>query len=110
MFRKNHTNDFSKFCCFAKGLLVTAEVIDKSERKLEHKAKLYFNKLLNSCKLFEKYIHAELGPELAEHEDEINGSIVNIIWNLYEMTADERGQFIDHMNAFELKETDDVRD
>jgi hypothetical protein len=62
---------------------------------------MYFNKLLSACKLFEKYLHANLGPELSEHEDEINSSIVNIVWNLYEMTAEERGQFIDHMNNFE---------
>jgi len=106
MIQRKGNNDFSKFSCFAKGLLVTAEVIDKSDRKLEHKAKLYFNKLLNSCKLFEKFLHSQLGPEMAENEDEINSSIVNIVWNLYEMTADERGQFIDYMNGFEFKTTE----
>jgi hypothetical protein len=101
MIQRKGNNDFSKFSCFAKGLLVTAEVIEKSDRKLNHTAKMYFNRLLAACKLFEKYLHANLGPELAEHEDEINSSIVNIVWNLYEMTAEERGQFIDHINKFD---------
>jgi hypothetical protein len=99
----NTNNDYSKFSCFVKGVLVTAEVIQKSDKQLVHQAKMYFNQCLAACKNFEKYIHRELGPELAADEDEINSSIVGLVWNLYEMTPDEREQFIDYINEFEYK-------
>lgn len=107
---KKTNNDFSKFSCFIKGVLVTAEVIQKSDRQLTHEAKMYFNQCLSACKNFERYLHRNLGEELAEHEDEINSSIVGLVWNLYEMTPDEREQFIDHINNFEYKPNSDDKD
>lgn len=103
---RNH-NDYAKFACFVKGVLITAEVIQKSDRKLTQLAKMYFNQCLTACTNFEKYIHREMGPEVASDEDEINSSIVGLVWNLFEMTPDEREQFIDYINEFEYKKSDD---
>ena len=98
-----HRNDFAKFSCFVKGVLVTAEVIQRSDKKLTHLSKMYFNQVLVACTKFEKFLHQGLGSETADHEDEINGSIVGMVWNLFEMTPEEREQFIDHINEFEFK-------
>lgn len=105
--RLSSHNDYAKFACFVKGVLITAEVIQKSEKKLTHLSKMYFNECLNACTNFEKFIHREMGPDLAEAEDEINGSIVGLVWNLFEMTPDEREQFIDYINEFEYKPKND---
>jgi len=104
------TNDFSKLSCFIKGTLITAEVIERStEKQLRNEAKMHFNRVLNSCKNFEKFLHKELGQEISEMEDDINSSIIGLVWNLYEMSSDQREQFIDYMNEFEYKpKTDDT--
>jgi hypothetical protein len=98
------TNDFSKLSCFIKGTLITAEVIEKSKEKLlRNEAKMHFNRILSNCKSFEKFLQRELGPEVSDMEDDINSSIIGLVWNLYEMTADQREQFIDYINEFEYK-------
>jgi hypothetical protein len=105
--KEGRNNDYAKFSCFVKGVLITAEVIQKSDKKLTQLAKMYFNQCLSSCKNFENYLHREMGPGLADDEDEINGSIVGLVWNLFEMTPDEREQFIDYINEFEYKPKND---
>jgi hypothetical protein len=64
-------------------------------------AKMHFNRLMHHATEFEKYLHKGLGPEMAQAEDEINSAIVNMVWNLYDLPAEERERFIDHMNEFE---------
>ena len=103
MTKDKHRNDYTKFSCFVKGVLVTAEVIKRSERPLTQLAKMHFNQVLAACTKFEKYLHKEIGEQIANDEDEINGSIVGLVWNLFEMSPEEREQFIDYINEFEFK-------
>ncbi len=37
---------------------------------------------------------------MAEAEDDINSSIVGMVWKLYDLDAEVRDKFIAHMNAF----------
>lgn len=97
-------NDFSKFVCFVKGTVITAEVIKAAGYELKRDTKLYFNRILNDCANFEKAIHQHLGPEMAELEDDINGSIVGMVWAFFDLSTDDRARFIDHINKFELNE------
>ncbi len=104
---QNSRNDFSKMFCFIKGVLITAEVIKASKRKLTHNIHYHFNQVLSSCKLFEKHMHALL-EDNAEVEDEINSCIVGIVWSIYEMNPEEREAFIDHMEKFNYDSNTEV--
>jgi len=99
-------NDFSKFSCFVKGTVITAEVIQRSGKVMRNDMKMYFNRILNDCQQFEKALHRQLGPENAENEDEVNSSIVGLVWDLFDMETDEREQFIEYINNFEPKKND----
>jgi hypothetical protein len=96
-------NDFSKFSCFVKGTVITAEVIQKSGRVMKNEMKMYFNRILNDCQQFEKELHRQLGTENAENEDDVNSSIVGLVWDLFDMDTNEREQFIEYINNFEPK-------
>jgi hypothetical protein len=100
-------NDFSKFSCFVKGTVITAEVIQKSGRVMKNEMKMYFNRILNDCQQFEKELHRQLGTENAENEDDVNSSIVGLVWDLFDMDTDEREQFIEYINNFEPKKNED---
>jgi hypothetical protein len=50
---------------------------------------------------FERYLHQGLGPEMAEAEDDINSSIIGMVWKLYDLPSEERDRFVEHINAFE---------
>lgn len=93
-------NDFNKLFCFVKGVLISAEVIKASNQALRHEVKYHFNQVLASCKMFEKHMHNLIGDEYAEMEDDINGSLIGIIWSIYEMSPDAREAFITHMEKF----------
>jgi hypothetical protein len=54
MTKDKHRNDYTKFSCFVKGVLVTAEVIKRSDRPLTQLAKMHFNQVLAACTKFEK--------------------------------------------------------
>lgn len=97
-------NDFSKFVCFVKGTVITAEVVKASGQELRNDMKMYFNRILNDCSNFEKVVQQHLGPELTELEDDINGSIVGMVWAFFDLPTEERARFIDHINKFELNE------
>jgi len=94
-------NDFNIFFCFVKGVLITAEVIKASPYKLKHSLKYHFNQTLANCKMFEKYMEEMLGKDIAAIEDEVNSSIIGIVWNIYSMEGDERDAFIQHMESFD---------
>jgi hypothetical protein len=94
-------NDFSKFFCFVRGVIESGTVIHYGDKSLKMEAKMHFNRLMHHATEFEKYLHKGLGPEMAKAEDEINSAIVNMVWNLYDLPAEERERFIDHMNEFE---------
>ncbi len=96
-------NDFLKLFCFVKGALISAEVIKHGKVKLTHEAKYHFNQVYNSCKLFEKFVHELVGKEQTEMEDEVNSTLIGIVWSIYEMKEDEREAFITHMEKFEYK-------
>ena len=93
-------NDFSKFACFVKGVIESGFVIKHGDKVLRNEAKMHFNRLMHHAQEFERYLHQGLGAEMAEAEDEINSAIVNMVWNLYDLPAEERERFIDHMNEF----------
>ena len=92
---------FSKFTCFVRGVIESGVVIQHSGKVLRNEAKMHFNRLMHHAQEFERYLHAGLGPELAEAEDDINSSIVDMVWKLYDLTPEDRDRFIEHMNNFE---------
>jgi hypothetical protein len=94
-------NDFTKFSVFVKGTLITAEVIKNSGKLLRNDMRMHFNRILNDCSNFEKYLHQQLGPELAEMEDEVNSLVVDFIWKLYDMPSDEREKFMNYINDYQ---------
>jgi len=103
----NQNQDFSKFVLFVKGVIETGWVIKNSDRKLNHESKMHFNRLLNDATQFEKYIHREMGPEMASHEDDINSAVINLVWNLFDLPAKDREQFIEYISNFEAQLKDD---
>jgi hypothetical protein len=94
-------NDFSKFACFVKGVIESGFVIKHGEKVLRNEAKMHFNCLMHHAQEFERYLHQGLGPEMAEAEDDINSSIIGMVWKLYDLPSEERDRFIVHINAFE---------
>jgi hypothetical protein len=100
-------NDFSKFSCFVKGTVITAEVIQKSGKVMRNEMKMHFNRILNDCQQFEKELHRQLGTENAENEDDVNSAIVGLVWDLFDMDTNEREQFIEYINNFEPKKNED---
>jgi hypothetical protein len=95
-------NDFTKFFCFVKGTLITAEVIKSGNYELRQDAKLHFNRIMNDCANFEKAMHQYLGPNLAEMEDDVNGAIIGLVWSFFDLSTDDRAKFIDYIGKFEL--------
>ncbi len=95
------SNDFSKFLLFVKGVLESGWVIKRSGKKLNNEAKMHFNRLLNEATQFEKYIHKEVGPEIASLEDDINSDIIHFVWKLFDLPAKERDEFFEYINKFE---------
>jgi hypothetical protein len=93
--------DFSKFLLFVKGVIETGWVIKNSNRKLNQESKMHFNRLLNDATQFEKFVHREMGPEMAIHEDEINSAIIGLVWKVFDLEAADREQFIDYINEFQ---------
>jgi len=94
-------NDFSKFVLFVKGVIESGWVIKNSGRKLNNEAKMHFNRLLNDATQFEKYIHKEMGPEMASYEDDVNSSVIHFVWRLFDLPAKEREEFLEYINRFE---------
>ena len=94
-------NDFSKFACFVKGVIESGFVIKHGDKVLRNEAKMHFNRLMHHAQEFERYLHQGLGPEMAEAEDDINSSIIGMVWKLYDLPAEERDRFVEHINAFE---------
>lgn len=96
-------NDFSKFCCFVRGVIESGVVIQHSGRVLRNEAQMHFNRLMHHAQEFERYLHKGLGPEMAEAEDEINSAIVGMVWQLYDLPPEERDRFAEYINNFEPK-------
>ena len=94
-------NDFSKFFCFVKGVIESGVVIQHSGKVLKNESKMHFNRLMHHAQEFEKHLHKGLGPEMAEAEDDINSAIVGMVWQLYDLPAEERDRFVDHINNFD---------
>ncbi len=92
--------DFTKFTCFVKGVLETGSVIKYSDLKLRHDVKLHFNRLMNDATQFEKFLHQQLGEEMAQAEDTINSSIIELVWQIFDMNQEEAQKFFDHINEF----------
>lgn len=95
----NH-NDFSKFVCFAKGVIETGMVIKYSDKKLVQELKMHFNRLLNESLNFEKTLHRMLGPDFKDQEDEINSAMIDMICKIFDMEEEVRQKFIAHINSF----------
>jgi hypothetical protein len=102
----DNNKDFSKFLLFVKGVLETGWVIKTSGRELNNEAKMYFNRLLNDATQFEKYVHREMGPEMASFEDDINSDVINFVWNLFDLPVKDREEFLDYINKFEEQLSD----
>jgi len=94
-------NDFSKFTCFVRGVIESGVVIQHSGKVLRNEAKMHFNRLMHHAQEFESYLHKGLGPEMAEAEDDINSAIVGMVWQLYDLSPEERDKFVEHINTFE---------
>ena len=94
-------NDFSKFTCFVRGVIESGVVIQHSGKVMRNEAKMHFNRLMHHAQEFEKYLHQGLGAEMAEAEDDINSSIVGMVWKLYDLSPEVRDRFIVHMNSFD---------
>lgn len=94
-------NDFSKFTCFVRGIIETGYVIKYSDKVLRNNVKLHFNRLMHHSVEFEKFLHNELGKEIAEAEDTINSSIINLVWQIFDMNDEEVNRFIDYINNFD---------
>ena len=92
--------DFSKFTCFVKGILETGTVIKYSDLKLRHDVKLHFNRLMNDATQFEKFLHQQLGQDMAEAEESINSSIIELVWQIFDMNEAQLRKFFDHINNF----------
>jgi thiamine phosphate synthase YjbQ (UPF0047 family) len=95
--------DFTKFTCFVRGVLETGYVIKHSDNKLRHDVKMHFNRLLHEATQFEKFLHQQLGEEMADAEDSINSAVVDLVWQIFDMDEEEVQKFFDHINAFEEK-------
>jgi len=93
--------DFTKFTCFVRGVLETGYVIKHSDKMLRQDVKLHFNRLLHEATQFEKFLKVQLGPDMAEAEDSINSAIVDLVWQIFDMSDDQIEKFFDHVNAFE---------
>jgi len=96
--------DFTKFTCFVRGVLETGYVIKHSDTiRLKRDVKMHFNRLLNDAIQFEKFLHHELGEEMAHAEDTINSAVVDLVWQIFDMGEEEVQKFFDHINAFQDK-------
>ena len=95
---KHH--DFSKFVCFAKGVIETGMVVKYSDKKLVQELKMHFNRLLTESLNFEKTLHRMLGKEFSEQEDEVNTAVIDLVCNIFDMEEDVRDKFIAHINKF----------
>jgi hypothetical protein len=96
--------DFTKFTCFVRGVLETGYVIKHSDTiRLKRDVKMHFNRLLNDATQFEKFLHQELGEEMAHAEDTINSAVVDLVWQIFDMGEEEVQKFFDHINAFQEK-------
>ncbi len=60
-------------------------------------------RLLNDATQFEKFLHQELGEEMAHAEDTINSAVVDLVWQIFDMGEEEVQKFFDHINAFQEK-------
>jgi hypothetical protein len=81
-------------------------VIKNGDKVLHNEAQMHFNRLMHHAEEFERYLHKGLGPEMAEAEDDINSSIVGMVWKLYDLDAEVRDRFIAHMNEFDENGSD----
>lgn len=95
---KHH--DFSKFVCFAKGIIETGMVVKYSDKKLVQELKMHFNRLLTESLNFEKTLHRMLGKEFSEQEDEVNTAVIDLVCKIFDMEEDVRDKFIAHINKF----------
>ncbi len=93
--------DFTKFTCFVKGVLETGSVIKYSDLKLRHDVKLHFNRLMTDAGQFEKFLHQQLGQEMAEAEESINSSVIELVWQIFDMDEKTLQKFFDHINNFQ---------
>lgn len=93
--------DFSKFTCFVKGVIETGTAIKYGDKQLTRELKMHFNRLLNDSLQFEKYLHSMLGEEMAQHEEDINHQIIDLVWKIFDLPEGQLDKFIDHINAFE---------
>jgi hypothetical protein len=41
-----------------------------------------------------------MGPEMALFEDEINSEIIALVWRIFDLSTEERNEFIEHINKF----------
>jgi hypothetical protein len=92
--------DFTKFTCFVRGVLETGYVIKHSDKVLRRDVKLHFNRLLNDATQFEKFLHEQLGQEMAEAEDSINSAVIELVWQIFDMDEAQVQKFFDHINEF----------
>jgi len=93
-------NDFSKFTFFAKGLLEVGTVIKYSDSKPRQDVKMYFNRLMNDAAQFEMYLHKQLDKDMIKAEESINHSIIDLVWQIFEMDDETLTKFTEHINNF----------
>ena len=93
-------NDFSKFTFFVKGLLEVGTVIKYSDRKPRQDVKLHFNRLMNDAAQFEKFLHQQFDQDMIKAEENINHSIIDLVWQIFEMDDETLTKFTEHINNF----------
>ena len=55
---------------------------------------------MNDATQFEKFLHQQLGEEMAQAEDTINSAIIELVWQIFDMNQEEAQKFFDHINNF----------
>lgn len=95
--------DFTKFTCFVKGILETGTVIKYSDKVLRQDVKLHFNRLMHDASQFEKFLHQQLGKDMAEAEESINSAVIELVWQIFDMDEAQVQKFFDHINDFQDK-------
>jgi hypothetical protein len=105
MKKETRALDFSKFVFGVKAVICFGMVVKYNDHEsLKGDIKMHFNRILNDCENFEKTMAKGLG-KYADDEEELNGSIVKLVADIFDLPWDERDALIEHMNKFEYNES-----
>jgi hypothetical protein len=94
--------DFTKFAFAVKALICFGEVIKRGPDydTLGGEAKMHFNRIYGSTRAFEVALFKGLGNHAEEVED-MNGGLVGLIDQIYNLPDEERNAFMKHIENFD---------